>query len=79
MKCKVLIAGRYNDRLDQAYDYAVGDILETGTAYGEILIAKGYVEQVDEPIGPETVEEKAEEKPAAPARRRRPNAFTPQE
>lgn len=79
MKCKVLIAGRYNNRADQADDYAVGDTFETGTAYGETLVADGYVEQVDEPTGPETIEEKAEEKPAAPARRRRSNVFTPQE
>ena len=81
MKYKVLIAGRYNNRLDQADDYAVDDVLETGTAYGERLAAKGYVEQIVEGE-PETLPNLGEEeaKPAAPAARRsrKANPFTPE-
>lgn len=79
MKCKVLIAGRYNDREDNAADYAAGDILDTSVAYGETLIADGYVEAAagfPEPAI-EAEPEKPQAKPA-PRKVRKANPFAPE-
>ena len=79
MKCKVLIAGRYNDKDDKAADYAPGDILDTGVAYGETLIADGFVEAAAGE--PEPAIEPEPEKPqakAAPRKGRKSNPFAPE-
>ena len=79
MKCKVLIAGRYNDKDDKAADYAAGDILDTGVAYGATLIADGYAEPVEELPEPaiEAEPEKPQAKPA-PRKGRKANPFAPE-
>lgn len=60
MKFKILQAGRYNNALHQADNYAEGETLETGEAYGRLLVESGFAEEI--PPEPEPEPEAGETK-----------------
>lgn len=79
MKFKVLVASRYNNTEHVADNYAQGDTLETGEAYGQTLVLAGYVEPITE-VDTEEVEPTQEpgKLPVVVVRRSRPkNSFVP--
>lgn len=72
MLLKILVDSTYNNTLHQAVECKRGDLLETGTAYGQSLINAGLAELAVE-VGPlvpdsdEPVEAAAEDDTEAPA------------
>lgn len=63
MLIKILVPNRYNDAGNTAVDCKAGAILETGNAYGTLLVEKGLAEYYVEPGAPEPeAEPKAKKK-----------------
>jgi len=67
MELIVIIPGRYNDTRHKSRQYEVGERLETGKEYGDILIRAGYAQLPVNTQPPLLVESEPEpEKEAAP-------------
>ena len=67
MELIVIIPGRYNDTRHKSRQYEVGERLETGKEYGDILIRAGYAQLPVNTQTPLLVESEPEpEKEAAP-------------
>jgi hypothetical protein len=48
MKLRILKDGTYNNTEHRARLCKAGDVLETGTVYGQSLIASGYAEEANQ-------------------------------
>lgn len=80
MQLKILKTGRYNNALHQADDYTEGDTLETSAAYGVLLVADGFAEEIPpEPVEEEVADTKKSAKKAIAVKAgRTANPFVPQ-
>ena len=64
MELIVIIPGRYNDTRHKSRQYEVGERLETGKEYGDILIRAGYAQPPAHTQPPLLVESEPEKEEA---------------